>query len=123
LRDLSSARADPANVALVIATPWSSTPLRGRLSTRRRESEAACAIINGHRGGVPFLRDATLEDLEKWGGEMEPSLSEAKHVITEDCAPCRLRGAAQGDMAEVGRQMARRTRATARTSRQCVEAD
>ena len=34
---------------------------------------------------VPFLRDATLEDLEKWGSEMEPkSYLRAKHVISED---------------------------------------
>ena len=34
---------------------------------------------------VPFLRDATLEDLEKWGNEMSPNaLKRARHVISED---------------------------------------
>ena len=108
-RDLSFRLAPiPANVALVIANTMVKHSIAGGdYPTRRRESEAACAIINGHRGGVPFLRDATLEDLEKWGGEMEPkSYLRAKHVITEDLrtvAACEA--LLKGDMEEVGRLM------------------
>ena len=43
-----------------------------RLSDAAAESEAACAVIASHKPGVKFLRDCTLEDLDKWGNEMEP---------------------------------------------------
>jgi galactokinase len=109
-RDLSYRLAPiPANVALVIANTMVKHSIAGGdYPTRRRESEAACAIINGHRGGVPFLRDATLEDLAKWGHEMEPkSYLRAKHVITEDLRTVAASEALlKGDMAEVGRLMA-----------------
>jgi galactokinase len=109
-RDLSFRLAPiPANVALVIANTMVKHSIAGGdYPTRRRESEAACAIINGHRGGVPFLRDATLEDLEKWGHEMEPkSYLRAKHVITEDLRTVAASEALlKGDMKEVGRLMA-----------------
>src|SRR5208283_4903038 len=73
-RDLSFKLAPiPPNVALVIANTMVKHSIAGGdYPTRRRESEAGCAVIASHRPGVPFLRDATLEDLEKWGQEMEP---------------------------------------------------
>ncbi len=109
-RDLSYKLAPiPPHVALVIAnTMVKHSVAGGDYATRRAESEAACAIINSHRGGVPFLRDATLEDLEKWGHEMAPkSLMRARHVISENLrtvAACEA--LLRGDMAEVGRLMA-----------------
>jgi galactokinase len=109
-RDLSFRLAPiPANVALVIANTMVKHSIAGGdYPTRRRESEAACAIINGHRGGVPYLRDATLDDLKKWGHEMEPkSYLRAKHVITEDLRTVAASEALlKGDMKEVGRLMA-----------------
>ncbi len=108
-RDLSFKLAPiPDHVALVIAnTMVKHSVAGGDYPTRRRESEAACAVIASHRPGVPFLRDATLEDLAKWGHEMEPkSLMRARHVIGEN-----LRTAAaceallKGDMKELGRLM------------------
>jgi galactokinase len=109
-RDLSFKLAPiPPDVALVIAnTMVKHSIVGGDYKTRRAESEAACAIINGHRGHVPFLRDATLEDLEKWGHEMEPkSLLRAKHVISEDLRTVAAEKALEkGDLAEVGRLMA-----------------
>jgi galactokinase len=109
-RDLSFRLAPiPANVALVIANTMVKHSIAGGdYKTRRAESEAACAIINGHRGGVPFLRDATLEDLAKWGHEMTPkSYLRAKHVITEDLRTVAASEALlKGDMKEVGRLMA-----------------
>jgi galactokinase len=109
-RDLSFKLAPiPADVAIVIANTMVKHSIAGGdYPTRRRESEAACAIINGHRGGVPFLRDATLEDLEKWGHEMTTeSLTRARHVISENlrtvaCCEALL----AGDMKTVGRLMA-----------------
>jgi len=109
-RDLSYRLAPlPADVALVIAnTMVKHSIFGGDYPTRRRESEAACAIINSHRGNVPFLRDATLEDLEKWGSEMTPeSLKRARHVISEDLRTVAASEALlKGDMKELGRLMA-----------------
>jgi len=109
-RDLSFKLAPiPANIALVIANTMVKHSIAGGdYPTRRRESEAACAVINSHRGNVPFLRDATLEDLEKWGHEMEPkSLMRARHVISENLRTVAAEKALEkGDLAEVGRLMA-----------------
>jgi len=108
-RDLSFKLAPiPDHVALVIAnTMVKHSVAGGDYPTRRRESEAACAVIASHRPGVPFLRDATLEDLDKWGNEMEPkSLMRARHVISEDLrteAACEA--LLRGDMKELGRLM------------------
>src|SRR5579863_2703005 len=101
-RDLSFRLAPiPDHVALVIAnTMVKHAVTGGDYPTRRRESEAACAVIASHRPGVPFLRDATLEDLNKWGHEMEPkSYLRAKHVISEDLRTVAASEAlAKGDM-------------------------
>jgi galactokinase len=127
-RDLSFRLAPiPANVALVIANTMVKHSIAGGdYPTRRRESEAACAIINGHRGGVPFLRDATLEDLEKWGHEMAPkSYLRAKHVITEDLRTVAASEALlRGDMKELGRLMAEAHISYSKDFEgSCVEAD
>jgi len=109
-RDLSYRLAPiPANVALVIANTMVKHSIAGGdYPTRRRESEAACAIIASHRPGVPFLRDATLEDLDKWGHEMEPkSLMRARHVISENLRTVAASEALlRSDMKELGRLMA-----------------
>jgi galactokinase len=127
-RDLSFKLAPiPPNVALVIANTMVKHSIAGGdYRTRRAESEAACAIINSHRGGVPFLRDATLEDLEKWGHEMEPkSLLRARHVISENLRTVACEKALEkGDMAEVGRLMAEAHRSYSQDFEgSCVEAD
>jgi len=127
-RDLSYKLAPiPDHVALVIAnTMVKHSVAGGDYPTRRRESEAACAVIASHRPGVPFLRDATLEDLEKWGQEMEPkSRMRAKHVISEDLrtvAACEA--LLKGDMKELGRLMAEAHRSYSKDFEgSCVEAD
>jgi galactokinase len=109
-RDLSFILAPiPENVALVIANTMVKHAITGgEYTTRRAEVEAACAVIAGHRPGVRFLRDATVDDLEQWGHEMTPnSLKRARHVITENL---RTVAAAQalirGDLPELGRLMA-----------------
>ena len=99
----------PSHVALVIAnTMVKHSVAGGDYPTRRRESEAACAVIASHRPGVPFLRDATLEDLDKWGSEMaRKSLMRARHVISEDLRTVAACDALlKGDLAELGRLMA-----------------
>ena len=127
-RDLSFKLAPiPDHVALVIAnTMVKHSVAGGDYPTRRRESEAACAVIASHRAGVPFLRDATLEDLEKWGSEMEPkSYLRAKHVISEDLrtvAACEA--LLKGNMKELGRLMAEAHRSYSQDFEgSCVEAD
>jgi len=127
-RDLSFKLAPiPANVALVIAnTMVKHSIVGGDYKTRRAESEAACAIIDSHRGPVPFLRDATLEDLAKWGHEMEPkSYLRAKHVISENLRTVAASEALlKGDMQEVGRLMAEAHRSySADFEGSCPEAD
>jgi len=127
-RDLSYRLAPiPANVALVIAnTMVKHSVLGGDYPTRRRESEAACAVIASHRPNVPFLRDATLEDLDKWGSEMEPkSLMRARHVISEDLRTVAASEALlRGDMKELGRLMAEAHHSySVDFEGSCVEAD
>jgi galactokinase len=127
-RDLSYRLAPiPDNVALVIAnTMVKHSIVGGDYKTRRAESEAACAIIDSHRGSVPFLRDATLEDLAKWGHEMEPkSYLRAKHVISENLRTVAASEALlKGDMKEVGRLMAEAHRSySVDFEGSCVEAD
>lgn len=117
----------PDRVALVIAnTMVKHSVAGGDYPTRRRESEAACAVIASHRPGVPFLRDATLEDLQKWGHEMEPkSLMRARHVITENLRTVAAADALiKGDLKELGRLMAEaHTSYSKDFEGSCVEAD
>ena len=127
-RDLSIQLAPiPANVALVIAnTMVKHSVAGGDYPTRRAESEAACAVINNHRGQVPFLRDATLEDLDKWGNEMATkSLLRARHVISENLrtvAACKA--LLKDDMKELGRLMAEAHRSYSKDFEgSCAEAD
>ena len=127
-RDLSFKLAPiPANVALVIANTMVKHSIAGGdYKTRRAESEAACAVIASHRPGVPFLRDATLADLDRWGHEMAPkSLMRARHVISENLRTQAAAAAlARGDMAEVGRLMAEAHWSYSRDFEgSCIEAD
>ena len=127
-RDLSFRLAPiPSHVALVIAnTMVKHSVAGGDYPTRRRESEAACAVIASHRPGVPFLRDATLEDLDKWGHEMAPkSLMRARPVISENLRTVAASEALlKGDMAEVGRLMGEaHTSYSKDFEGSCVEAD
>jgi galactokinase len=127
-RDLSFKLAPiPAHVALVIAnTMVKHSVAGGDYTTRRAESEAACAIIASHRPGVPFLRDATLDDLDKWGHEMAPkSLLRARHVISENLRTVAAAEAlARNDLAELGRLMAEAHRSYSQDFEgSCVEAD
>jgi galactokinase len=109
-RDLSFKLAPiPAHVALVIANTMVKHAITGgEYTSRRAEVEAACAVIASHRPGVTFLRDATVDDLEKWGHEMTPeSLKRARHVITENARTVAAAEAlTAGDLNELGRLMA-----------------
>jgi galactokinase len=109
-RDLSFKLAPiPDHVALVIANTMVKHAITGgEYTSRRAEVEAACAVIASHRPEVKFLRDATVEDLEKWGGEMTPnSLKRARHVITENARTVAAADALiHGDLEKLGQLMA-----------------
>ena len=127
-RDLSFRLAPiPASVALVIAnTMVKHSVAGGEYTSRRAEVEEAAAVIARHRPEVRFLRDATVDDLERWGSEMSPNaLKRARHVITENL---RTVAAAEAlihhDLAELGRLMAEAHVSYSRDfEASCVEAD
>ena len=57
----------------------------GGYNTRRAKMEAGLRILQSHRPEIKALRDATVDDLARWGSEMTPeSLRRCRHVITED---------------------------------------
>jgi galactokinase len=127
-RDLSYKLAPiPDHVALVIAnTMVKHSVTGGDYPTRRRESEAACAVIARHRPEVKFLRDATLEDLARWGSEMEPKpLMRARHIISENLRTVAAADALlQGNLKELGRLMAEAHWSYSRDfEASCAEAD
>ncbi len=109
-RDLSFKLAPiPGDVALVIAnTMVSHAVTGGEYTSRRAQVEEAAATIAKHRPEVRFLRDATSEDLVKWGHEMSPeALKRARHVITENLRTVAAADALiQNNMKELGRLMA-----------------
>jgi galactokinase len=127
-RDLSYKLAPiPANVALVIANTMVKHSIAGGdYKTRRAEAEAACAIIASHRSGVKYLRDCTLEDLEKWGHEMAPkSLLRARHIISENLRTVAAAEALlSGNLTELGRLMSEAHRSYSQDfEASCPEAD
>jgi galactokinase len=79
----------------------------GGYNTRRAEMEHGLAILQRHRPEIVALRDATMEDLAKWGSEMsEKSLRRCRHVITEDDRVLAALAAFQdGDLTRFGELM------------------
>ena len=127
-RDLSFRLAPiPPSVALVIAnTMVKHSVAGGEYTSRRAEVEEAATVIARHRPEVRFLRDATVDDLTRWGSEMSPNaLKRARHVITENL---RTVAAAEAlihhDLDELGRLMAEAHISYSRDfEASCVEAD
>ena len=76
----------PADVSLVISnTMVKHTHAGGEYNTRRAEVEEGTAILRRHRPEIKKLRDATVDDLKRWGGEMpENVLKRVRHIITEN---------------------------------------
>ncbi len=127
-RDLSFKLAPiPPNVALVIAnTMVKHSVAGGEYTSRRAEVEEAAAVIARHRPEVRFLRDATVEDLAKWGSEMSPNaLKRARHVITENTRTVAAADALiRHDLRELGRLMAEAHLSYSRDfEASCAEAD
>ena len=80
----------------------------GEYTSRRAEVEEAAAVIASHRPEVRFLRDATMEDLARYGEEMSPNaLKRARHVISENLRTVAAANALiSHDLPELGRLMA-----------------
>lgn len=79
----------------------------GEYNTRRAEVEEGTAILRRHRPEIKKLRDATVEDLAKWGGEMPPDvLKRVRHIITENTRTVAAADALEaGDLTRLGRLM------------------
>jgi galactokinase len=89
----------PRYVSLVIANTMVKHSIAGgEYGIRRREVEEGTAILRQHRPEIALLRDATPEDLERWGGEMPDNvMRRCRHIITEN-----LRTAAAADALAAG---------------------
>ena len=108
-RDLSYRLAPiPRNVALVIANTMVKHSIAGgEYGTRRAEVELACKILARHRPEIRFLRDATVEDLERWSHEIpEAARKRARHIITENTRTLEAAAALERhDLGQLGRLM------------------
>ena len=89
----------PASVSLVIAnTMVKHSVAGGEYGIRRGEVEEGTAILHERRPEIQLLRDATPQDLEKWGADMPDNvLRRCRHIITEN-----LRTVAAADALEAG---------------------
>jgi galactokinase len=99
----------PEHLSLVICnTMVKHSHAGGEYNTRRAEVEEATRILRSHRPEVALLRDATPQDLEKWGHEMPPNvLKRARHIITDSLRAVAAADALEaGDLKTLGRLMA-----------------
>lgn len=127
-RDLSFRLAPiPEHVALVIANTMVEHAVTGdEYTSRRAQVEEAAAVIARHRPEVRFLRDATLDDLDRWGAEMSPeALKRARHIISENTRTVAAAEALMhNDLKELGRLMAEAHRSYSEDfEASCPEAD
>jgi galactokinase len=98
----------PPDLSLVISnTMVKHSHAGGEYNTRRAEVEEGTEILRRHRPEIQKLRDATMEDLEKWGSEMPAGvLKRTRHVITENARTVAAADALEsGDLKTLGRLM------------------
>src|SRR5579862_8587350 len=76
----------PKHLSLVICnTMVKHAHAGGEYGSRRAEVEEGTAILRRHRPEIRLLRDATVEDLARWGSEMSSNvLKRCRHIITEN---------------------------------------
>jgi galactokinase len=99
----------PTHLSLVICnTMVKHAHAGGEYGTRRAEVEEGTAILHSHRPEIRLLRDATVEDLERWGHEMKPNvLKRCRHIITENTRTVAAANALEAnDLKTLGRLMA-----------------
>lgn len=97
-----------SNLSLVISnTMVKHSHAGGEYNTRRSEVEEGTRILRSHRPEILKLRDATMEDLDKWGNVMPPGvLKRTRHVITENARTLAAAAALEsGDLKALGRLM------------------
>ena len=99
----------PKHLSLVICnTMVKHSHAGGEYGSRRAEVEEGTAILQRHRPEIRLLRDATVEDLERWGHEMPPNvLKRCRHIITENTRTVAAADALKAiDLTTLGRLMA-----------------
>lgn len=99
----------PPSVSLVIAnTMVKHSVAGGEYGIRRAEVEEGTATLRGHRPEIQLLRDATTQDLDKWGAEMPDNvLRRCRHIITENLRTVAAADAlAAGNLKKLGDLMA-----------------
>ena len=76
----------PFHLSIVIANSMvKHSHAGGEYNTRRSEVEEGTKLLRSHRPEIKLLRDATVDDLNKWGHEMRPEvLKRCRHIITEN---------------------------------------
>jgi len=76
----------PQNIQLVICNTMVEHELAGgEYNARRADCEEAVRRLATHLPGIRTLRDVTLVDLERYAGQLSPTLyRRARHVITEN---------------------------------------
>ncbi len=98
----------PSHLSLVIANSMvKHSHAGGEYNTRRSEVEEGTALLRRHRPEIRLLRDATLDDLDRWGHEMRPEvLKRCRHIITENIRTVAAADALEaGDLKTLGRLM------------------
>jgi galactokinase len=98
----------PTGVRLVICNTMVKHALaHGEYNQRRAECEAGVRHLAKKLPGVTALRDVTLEDLNRYGGDLtEVIYKRCRHVITENARVIEAAAAlARGDLGEFGRLM------------------
>jgi galactokinase len=76
----------PPDVRIVICNSMVKHSVAGgEYNTRRAEIEEGTQILRRHKPEIKALRDASVEDLDRWGSEMPDNVRRrCRHVITED---------------------------------------
>jgi len=98
----------PSHLSLVIANSMvKHSHAGGEYNTRRSEVEEGTALLRRHRPEIRLLRDATPDDLVRWGREMRPDvLKRCRHIITENIRTVAAADALEsGDLKTLGRLM------------------
>jgi galactokinase len=99
----------PRDVRLVICnTMVRHSVAAGEYNQRRAECETAARFFSNRVPGAKTLRDVTLEDFRKWGGELPVRIRKrCRHVLTENLRVLQAEEALQaGDLKLFGRLMA-----------------
>jgi galactokinase len=99
----------PKHLSLVICnTMVKHSHAGGEYGSRRAEVEEGTAILKRHRPEIHLLRDATVEDLKRWGNEMPPNvLKRCRHIVTENTRTVAAADALEAnDLTTLGRLMA-----------------